>query len=156
MKLEDIKVGMKVVPVSKSTGENFENWSSKARDFDSYKFFEANGYLIVNEVGHGEVLSGVEGELWKSVAFLPGDLVPYVEDYESDMVNHPNHYTNGNIEVIDYINDVCSGIEDGYQAYVVGNVIKYVSRAHLKNGVEDLKKAKWYLSDLIDRLENDE
>ncbi|AXE41961.1 MULTISPECIES: DUF3310 domain-containing protein [Bacillati] len=36
-------------------------------------------------------------------------------------------------------------------AYYIGNVIKYVSRATLKNSVEDLKKTKWYLERAIDK-----
>jgi len=56
---------------------------------------------------------------------------------------NPNHYTQGNIEVIDFI-------EDQQMDYKEGNIIKYVSRYKFKNGLEDLEKAKWYLQRLID------
>ena len=54
-----------------------------------------------------------------------------------DNIN-PSHYKQGNIEVIDFI-------LDQELNYLEGNVIKYVSRYKYKNGLEDLKKAQWYL-----------
>jgi hypothetical protein len=54
----------------------------------------------------------------------------------------PSHYKQGNIEVIDFILDQKFN-------YLEGNIIKYVSRHKFKNGLEDLKKAQWYLRELI-------
>lgn len=67
-----------------------------------------------------------------------------------DMVNHPSHYNFGEVEVIDYIRQVCSGYKNGHVAYCIGNVIKYISRAPFKNGLQDLEKAKWYLNEAIE------
>lgn len=67
------------------------------------------------------------------------------------VVNHPNHYTHGKIETIDKIEDVL-GLE-GFQAYCVGNAIKYLDRYKLKNGFEDIKKAKRYLEFYIEKTE---
>ena len=64
-----------------------------------------------------------------------------------DSVNHPPHYTAGNIEVIEYIEDKLTPA--GLEGYFEGNVIKYMSRYRHKNGVEDLRKAEWYLKRLI-------
>lgn len=69
----------------------------------------------------------------------------------SDRVNHPSHYTHGKIETIDKIEDVL-GLE-GFQAYCVGNAIKYLDRYKLKNGFEDIKKAKRYLEFYIEKTE---
>lgn len=69
----------------------------------------------------------------------------------NDLVNHPNHYTFGSIEVIDYIRDKMT--PDEFQGYCMGNILKYVSRHKHKNGVEDLKKAQVYLGWLIDSEE---
>jgi hypothetical protein len=66
----------------------------------------------------------------------------------SNMVEHPPHYTQGGIECIDAIEAAVEGLP-GRQAYLVGNIIKYVWRYMRKNGVEDLLKAKWYLERLI-------
>ena len=62
----------------------------------------------------------------------------------SDNVNHPNHYADKKIEVIDYIKDTLS--LDGFVDYCIGNVIKYVSRWRKKGGIEDLQKADVYLT----------
>lgn len=65
----------------------------------------------------------------------------------NDNVNHPSHYTDGNIEVIDYI-------EDKKLNYHLGNAVKYISRAGKKDPekyTEDLQKAVWYLQREIDR-----
>lgn len=59
-----------------------------------------------------------------------------------DKINHPAHYNQGAIEPIDYI-------EANELNFCEGNVVKYVTRYRHKNGVEDLKKAKWYLERLI-------
>lgn len=60
----------------------------------------------------------------------------------NDPVNHPAHYTDGKIEVIDFIEDKGLG-------FCLGNAVKYISRAGKKDAtktVEDLKKAAWYLN----------
>lgn len=73
------------------------------------------------------------------------------QNKQEDNVNHPSHYTFGKIEVMDYIEDKLSDVE--CEGYFVGNIIKYVSRFRKKNGIEDLKKAQWYLNRLISNME---
>ena len=68
-----------------------------------------------------------------------------------DPVNHPSHYTSGDIEVLD-------AIEDWKLGYHLGQVVKYVARSGKKDPskeVEDLKKAQFYLNREISRLEED-
>lgn len=69
-----------------------------------------------------------------------------------DSVNHPSHYADTKIETIDYIVDKLSN--EAFEGYCVGNILKYVSRYKKKNGVEDLKKAEWYLKKLIEEMSN--
>lgn len=65
---------------------------------------------------------------------------------KEDVINHPSHYTRGNIEVIDFI-------EDQQLPYHLGNVIKYIARAgHKGDKLEDLKKARWYLDRYINEV----
>lgn len=71
---------------------------------------------------------------------------------DKDMVNSPSHYTQGAIECIDAIEQVVKDL-DGMEAMCTGNAIKYLWRWKHKNGVEDLKKAVWYLQRMIDSLE---
>lgn len=68
----------------------------------------------------------------------------------SDNVNHPAHYTSGTIETIKVIQDKMTA--EMFEGFCVGNVIKYVTRYRKKNGVEDLKKARWYLDKIIETL----
>lgn len=75
------------------------------------------------------------------------------EDKE-DNVNHPKHYTAGKYECIDVIEDVTKNLK-GFEAYLVGNIIKYIWRYKIKNGAEDLKKARFYLNKLIDQIANE-
>lgn len=70
-----------------------------------------------------------------------------------DNVNHPKHYTSGKIEVIKIIEDQLTPEE--YRGYIKGQVIKYITRERHKNGLEDLKKARWYLDRLIKKMENE-
>jgi hypothetical protein len=67
-----------------------------------------------------------------------------------DNVNHPSHYTEGKIECIEYIEDKLTPEE--YRGYIKGNVLKYITREKHKNGDEDIRKAKWYLDRLVNRL----
>ena len=68
----------------------------------------------------------------------------------ADMVNHPPHYNKSGIETLDAIQAMTG---DGFQTYLQGNILKYLWRYPYKNGVEDLKKAQWYLSKLIEELD---
>ena len=69
-----------------------------------------------------------------------------ITEHELDLVNQPPHYNKSSIECIHAIE---GATEDGYEYYLQGNIKKYLWRYRYKNGVEDLKKAQWYLKDLI-------
>lgn len=68
---------------------------------------------------------------------------------ENDPVNRPSHYTDGKIEVIEFI-------EDKNLGFCLGNAVKYIARAGKKDPtkeIEDLNKAKWYIERRIKELE---
>lgn len=65
-----------------------------------------------------------------------------------DNVRAPQHYTFGGIETIDYLRAKLT--REQLKGYYVGNLLKYLSRAGRKNGVEDYKKAEVYLKWLIE------
>lgn len=70
---------------------------------------------------------------------------------KKEAVNHPDHYNQGTMEVIEVIKGL------GYaEDFCIGNIIKYVTRSKYKNGLEDLKKAQWYLGYLIEMQEEQE
>ena len=64
--------------------------------------------------------------------------------YAEDMVNHPSHYNYGDIEIIDFIEQVTQHYNPNV-AYHIGNAIKYLARSPHKNGKEDVAKAKWFI-----------
>ena len=70
-----------------------------------------------------------------------------------DMVNHPSHYTQGGIECIDALKAATIS-KTGIEAVCTANAIKYLWRYEEKNGIEDVKKARWYIDRLIKELEN--
>lgn len=77
------------------------------------------------------------------------------EEKREDLVNHPSHYTNGKFECIDVIIDILTWHRDPVAAWFTGQVVKYIWRWPLKNGLEDLKKAQFYLNRLIVYLEEE-
>ena len=66
----------------------------------------------------------------------------------SDPIN-PSHYKQGGIECIEAIK---AALGEGFPDYLRGNVIKYLWRYKEKGGVDDLKKARWYLDRLIQEV----
>ena len=71
-----------------------------------------------------------------------------------DPVKNPRHYAkNGGIECIEAIE--ASMDKDDFRGFLKGNILKYVWRYEDKNGLEDLKKASWYLDLLIFNMENE-
>lgn len=92
---------------------------------------------------------------------VPKELHPAVEKFKNliddTMVNHPPHYTAGKVECIDALEAATTGLQ-GIEAVCTANAIKYLWRQSRKNGVEDLKKAIFYINYLInyyERKQND-
>lgn len=83
------------------------------------------------------------------------DTGPAESHEKADMVNHPSHYTSGGIECIDALESAASCHEDPVNAGLTWQVMKYLWRWPLKNGLEDLKKAEWYLDRLIAKIEKE-
>lgn len=79
----------------------------------------------------------------------PREHLNFPDNVRPDMVDKPPHYNQGGIECIDYIKQQ---LGDTFIDYCQGNVIKYLHRWRYKNGIEDLKKAQWYLQAMIDNV----
>ncbi len=69
----------------------------------------------------------------------------------SDPVDHPSHYTQGEIECIDALKAATVG-KTGIEAVCVANIIKYLWRYEQKGGLESVLKSRWYLDRLIKEL----
>lgn len=66
----------------------------------------------------------------------------------SDPVNHPSHYTQGGVECIQAM-QAAFGAET-VQSFCLCNAFKYIWRANLKNGIQDIEKAKWYINKYLE------
>lgn len=77
------------------------------------------------------------------------------EEDDETVVNHPSHYqSQSGLETIQVIDAFTADLV-GTEAVCTGNVLKYICRWKHKNGLQDLKKAKWYLEHLINHLEKE-
>ena len=86
-------------------------------------------------------------EAEKLVGRIEETLATYPAKY--DPVEKPEHYNKGNIEAIDYIKQQ---LGDGFEDYCYGAVLKYLHRFRYKDGEQDLRKAKWYLEQVIKNM----
>lgn len=74
---------------------------------------------------------------------------------EPSMIVHPSHYNQGSIETIEMLKELTASYT-GFQGFLVGNVVKYISRAsHKGTKLEDLKKSQFYLTRLIKEVEGE-
>jgi uncharacterized protein DUF3310 len=74
---------------------------------------------------------------------LPADTAPPAPD----MVNHPPHYGQGDIECVDAIRAMLTAEE--FRGWCKGNVVKYIWRERHKGGDESLNKGGWYLTEAV-------
>lgn len=82
-----------------------------------------------------------ENEIYRNIERRSVDLQ---QRKRQDKVNYPAHYNYGDIEVIDFIEQVAQHYNPKV-AYHIGNAIKYLARSPHKNGKGDIAKAKWYI-----------
>lgn len=114
----------------------------------AYKWFESEVNIVAQRI---PVTSINDDRLAQDMGLNDFPLVS--EKYpQRDNVNHPKHYTQGGIECIDAIKAATVG-KSGIEAVCVANVVKYLWRYEEKNGVEDVKKARWYLERLIEEMD---
>ncbi len=147
----------------------FDLWTKSIED----KTESINTTVKWNDDGNLEVKDSYEIKVPDDILNNNSNLIGYVEDeinthksndvqqkkrFEhlgvklNDTVNHPSHYNYGEIEVIDYCDQVCKQYPPELAPYVF-NAIKYLSRANHKNGREDIDKAKFYVQRLFDKWE---
>ena len=109
-----------------------------------------NGMQAIVDVKAGTLRFAYDGWPRAQTEFVVSEYSVSVED--SDPVNRPSHYTAGGIECIDAIKASMS--TEAFLGFLKGNVQKYMWRYEKKVApVEDLKKAQWYLSKLIEEQE---
>ena len=65
-----------------------------------------------------------------------------------DNVNNPKHYVTGKFECIEVMEEALG--TEAVKGFCLCNAFKYIYRCRNKNGLEDIKKADWYLKKLIE------
>jgi hypothetical protein len=103
-----------------------------------------SGWPIHASPDLGKPYGDINGSVGKTFANPPEDEVNDLARYKEDNVNSPVHYKHLGVECITMTE---------HMSFCLGNVVKYVYRCNLKGGVEDLKKARWYLDREIARRE---
>lgn len=133
--------------------DEFELWSKSIEG----KTESVGTTIKWNDNGNLEVKDSYEIKVPDDILNNNSNLIGYVEDQinthksndvqqrkRNDTVNHPSHYNYGDIEIIDFIEQVTQHYNANV-AYHIGNAIKYLARSPHKNGKEDVEKAKWYI-----------
>ena len=90
--------------------------------------------------------SGIIEHYWLEEDSFEKHFIPYNKN--TNNVNHPSHYNKGNIECIDAM--VSAYGKDIVSDFCICNAFKYIWRYKYKNGIEDLKKAQWYLNKIVE------
>ena len=119
--------------------------------------FKAGDNVYHKVFRHGVVDN--PGNEVSDVKFRQYDLITCKNDElelekENETVSHPAHYCQGGVECIDALEAATTGLQ-GIEAVCTANAIKYLWRHKHKNGVEDLKKAIFYINYLINWLEKE-
>lgn len=90
--------------------------------------------------------NGIIEHYWLEEDSFEKHFIPYNKN--TNNVNHPSHYNKGNIECIDAM--ISAYGKDTVSDFCICNAFKYIWRYKYKNGIEDLKKAQWYLNKVIE------
>lgn len=133
---------------------DFELWSKEIEDKTERM---SKTSVMWNRNSNLELNDGHKIKVPEELLESNSNLVDYVSDEikkhqsndlqqrkRNDTVNHPSHYNYGEIEVINFIEQVTKHYNPNV-AYHIGNAIKYLARSPHKNGKEDIAKAKWYI-----------
>ncbi len=152
-----IKLEKTMVKKYRFIGESNEDymWGCKPQPGKTYTLDEIN--IMRDNKIENEIDEGTIEKFWCKEPNPDWEIVidPEVEKKEIlDAVN-PKHYKKGKVECIDAI-EAATVDKKGIEAACTANIIKYIWRYESKDGLNDVKKAKWYLEHLIKYLENKE
>lgn len=89
------------------------------------------------------------------IKYCENDVLATEDAYNAltgDNVNHPSHYETGKFECFDVMREVLG--DNVVKDFCIANTFKYIYRHKRKNGVEDIKKAKWYIDKYLELEKN--
>lgn len=118
---------------------------------EDVKFASKGDYVVllpdnttaVNKSGKQQVIH-TPNILENKVYFTPTFKIKSTKESIKDVINCPAHYTQGNIECIEAM--ISAFGKEKVMTFCQCNAFKYIWRFDKKNGIEDIKKAEWYLN----------
>lgn len=125
-------------------------------DTDMKNYYSSETVIKINPEKDDFMYADIEfyaGQGFKIISFEEFEQQYLNGTATQDIVNHPNHYNSYSREVIDTMQG--SMTPEEFKGYLKGNVMKYINRYQFKNGVEDLKKAQWYLNKLTEVVDDE-
>lgn len=128
--------------------ENTTHWN-QCKENTVYYFNEGT-YGDINIVFPKYIILDFDDFIFEGIEKLAGEKI-----MKYDNVNNPKHYQLGELPVqsFDVIMEVAGQIPDSRVAICIKDTLKYLIRAERKNGLEDYKKAQWYLNKAIEYME---
>jgi hypothetical protein len=141
---------------------DYDKFKLELEEYDKWEEnnFRLNSPMLNNKVT--PLTPKAELDSWNRLADnMNVDLAPEItqkwfDSLTEDRVNSPSHYTRGSQEVIVTIEEAIEDAPSVSYGMLQGQALKYLLRVWLKdNPLEDLKKCRWYLTRLIDKLEGD-
>ena len=147
--------------MSYSEFDSFDNSIEKMLETEKRRFFSPFNYEGKSFSYFEMADANLDKEGEPSVKYVPAKgFIPPDDEWtgqeEDDRVNSPSHYTRGKQEAIDIIEEAIQDAPTPGEGLLQGQVLKYMLRVWLKdNPLEDLKKARWYLTRLISKLEDE-
>lgn len=120
----------------------------------SHRWTEGKEYPVIYNNFNRSGIKDNTSRFWyeHEINNLPYIFILKEEPQTPDLIENQPHYKNQSIEPIDLMRNNFS--KEEYSGFLQGNVLKYMLRYKDKNGLEDLKKAKTYLTWLIEEEEN--
>lgn len=133
---------------------DYEKFKKELEEYDDWERINLGKHNVTRPRVPGKPIK-LEGKHARNDAWLRID--EFRGSGRGDRVNSPSHYTRGKQEVIDTIEEAVQDAPTPGKGLLQGQVLKYMLRVWLKdNPLEDLKKAQWYLTRLISKMEEEE
>lgn len=111
---------------------------------------------IISRKDHDPIVHAQHGSCFLDYCYIRKNVSYETKEVATDPVNNPGHYNQYKIPVVDMTDSILATIKDPVYAAYFKTIYEYLSRAHLKNGAEDIKKAQWWLNRLIAKIDNSE
>ena len=141
-----MQTGAALVP---QEGCDYMTIEEKRKRIEEWCFIESTCYECPLYKNSDDCYCYSEGaDIERNYAILFGEESEPEPSANPDNVNHPKHYGSGKFECIDVMVET-QGVE-AVKAFCLCNAFKYLYRHNNKNGIEDIKKAHWYLDKYLE------